>query len=61
VKEIVVGSGLAIIIFLAVIGVNVTPLVFFAMILGGFYFFIQTQGQIKFKDVSTGIKSKKTI
>ncbi|HEX3010626.1 MAG TPA: AAA family ATPase [Syntrophomonadaceae bacterium] len=60
-KEIVVGSGLAVIIFLAVIGVNVTPLIFFAMVLGGFYFFIQTQGQMKFKDVSTGIKSKQAI
>jgi hypothetical protein len=35
-KEAVVGSGLAFIIFLAVIGINVTPLIFIALIIGGF-------------------------
>lgn len=60
-KEIVVGSGLAIIIFLAVIGVNVTPFIFFALVLGGLYFFLRSQGHIKFNNITTNIKSRKNI
>lgn len=60
-REIVVGSGLAVIIFLAAIGVNIMPFIFFAIIIGGFYLFMQTQGKMKFKDISTGVKSKQTI
>jgi cell division protease FtsH len=61
VKELVVGSGLALLIFLGAIGVNVTPFVFFGVILGGFYFFMRTQGQVKFNDVTSGVRSKQTI
>ncbi|MDD2619099.1 MAG: AAA family ATPase [Syntrophomonadaceae bacterium] len=56
-KEIVVGSVVALVIFLAVIGINVTPLVFIGIIIGGFYFFIQTQGNMKLEDVGNGLKN----
>ncbi|MEN6326889.1 MAG: AAA family ATPase [Syntrophomonas sp.] len=55
-KEIIVGSVIALVIFLAVIGINVTPMVFIALVMGGFYFFLQTQGNMKLEDVGNGIK-----
>ncbi|MGI6452024.1 MAG: AAA family ATPase [Syntrophomonadaceae bacterium] len=56
-KEAVVGSGLAFIIFLAVIGINVTPLIFIALIIGGFYFFMHNQGNLKYEEVGSGVNT----
>lgn len=56
-KEIIVGSTIALVVFLAIIGINITPLVFIAFIMGGFYFFLQTQGNMKLEDVGSGIKN----
>jgi len=61
VKEIFVGSGIALIIFLSIVGVNVTPFIFIAFILGGFYFFTQVQGNIKFDSVGVGVKKSSDI
>lgn len=40
-REIALGSGIGILIFLAVLGVNVLPFIFFAGIIVAFYFFIR--------------------
>lgn len=54
-REILTGMALATIIFLAMIGVNVIPIVFILVMLGGLYFFMQSQGKIQFHKVrSTG-------
>jgi len=55
-KEIFAGSSLAFIIFLAVIGINITPFLFVAMAGGILYFFWQTQGHIKLNEIGTGEK-----
>ncbi|MGR6835696.1 AAA family ATPase [Syntrophomonas erecta] len=60
-KEIAVGSGIALVIFLALIGVNVTPFVLFAVVIGGFYFFMQNQGQVKFDEVGGSNRATSVI
>lgn len=60
-KEIYIGAGVGAFIFLAAIGFNIIPLALFIMVMGGFIYFIQTQGQIKFNDVSRGVKSQQKI
>jgi len=55
-KEIAAGSGLAIIVFLAVIGVNVTPMLLLLALVVAFYFFAQSQGGIKFMQGGESIK-----
>lgn len=55
-KEIYIGAGVGVFIFLAIIGVNVVPFALIALVMGGFYFFMQSQGQIKFENVSGGVK-----
>lgn len=55
-KEIYVGAGVGIFIFLAVIGVNIIPFAFLILVMGGFFFFMQSQGQIKFDNVGSGSK-----
>jgi cell division protease FtsH len=52
-REILVGTGIGIAIFLASVGVNVVPFIFFLGLLGAFYFFFQMQGVGNFKDVDT--------
>lgn len=60
-KEVYIGAGMGAFIFLAVIGINVVPFALFILVMGGFIYFMQTQGQIKFNDVSRGVKSQQTI
>lgn len=55
-REIIIGTAIGLLIFMAIIGINVTPLVFIAIIIGGFYFFIQTQGNMKLEDIGNGLK-----
>ena len=50
-REILTGMALATIIFLAIIGVNVIPIIFILVMLGGLYFFMQSQGKIQFHKV----------
>jgi cell division protease FtsH len=38
-KETLAGALLGLIVFLAFIGINVTPLILITLLLGGFYFF----------------------
>ena len=54
-REILVGSAVGLVVFLAIIGVNVTPFVLFALIMGGFFFFMRNQGSIKFDEVGGAI------
>jgi len=55
-KEIAAGLGLAMIIFMAVIGVNVTPVLLLLALVVAFYFFAQSQGGIKFMQGGESIK-----
>ncbi|HOV42391.1 MAG TPA: AAA family ATPase [Syntrophothermus lipocalidus] len=52
-REIALGSGIGILIFLAVLGVNVLPFIFFAGIIVAFYFFYQMQGTGGFKGLDS--------
>lgn len=60
-KEVLVGSVAAVIIFLAVNGVNVTPIVLLILLVGGFIFFMQTQGNIQVGNVGKGVTKKSSI
>ncbi len=55
-KELVSGILVGLIIFLAVIGVNVTPLILMTLLVGGFYFFYIAQGAVKFENIGTDIR-----
>lgn len=60
-KEVLIGSGVALLIFLAIIGINVTPVVLLLLVMGGLIFFMQTQGNIQVGNVGKGIKKSSTI
>ncbi len=60
-KEILVGSGLALVIFLVIIGINITPFLLIGLIAGAFYYFIHVQGGIKFNEVGQGIKGDSLV
>lgn len=49
--EILAGMAVATIVFLTVIGVKVIPFVFILVMLGGLYYFMQSQGKIQFHKV----------
>ncbi len=55
-KELVSGILIGLIIFLVVIGVNVTPLILITLLIGGFYFFYIAQGTVKFENIGTDIR-----
>jgi len=57
-KETIIGFGIALIIFLGMQGVNVIPYTFLLIIIGGFYFFMQTQGQMTVKNVDNRADSQ---
>ncbi len=54
-KEILLGSGIAVIIFLAIIGVNVTPIILFGALIGSMFYLMQGQGQIKLGSSGAGV------
>ncbi|NLB89143.1 MAG: AAA family ATPase [Syntrophomonadaceae bacterium] len=60
-KEILVGSVAAVLIFLAIIGINVTPIVLLLLLVGGFLFFMQTQGNIQVGNIGQGVKKNSSI
>ncbi|MDD2585565.1 MAG: AAA family ATPase [Syntrophomonadaceae bacterium] len=60
-KEILIGSGLGIIVFLVIIGVNVTPLLFIVLLAGAFYFFMHMQNPVKFDDASSAARKGSQI
>ncbi len=56
-KEIGAGLLLGVTVFLAIIGVNVTPIILIIILVGGFYFFYISQGSVKFNEnVGTQVK-----
>lgn len=59
-KEILLGSSLALIVFLIILGINITPILILALLLAGFLYFRQTQGNVQFKDMNN-ITSKQEI
>ncbi|HZK01972.1 MAG TPA: AAA family ATPase [Anaerovoracaceae bacterium] len=56
-KELLVGSGTGVIIFMAVIGLNIMPVVFLVLAVGVVYLFLQTQGNISFDGINKGVKN----
>lgn len=59
--ELLAGTGLAIIAFLFIIGINITPLLFIIFILSGFYFFFTQQGQLKKSKIGSELSSKRDM
>ncbi len=55
-KEMLAGILLGSIIFLAVVGVNITPLILITILVGGFYFFYMGQGTVKFDNIGTEVR-----
>jgi vesicle-fusing ATPase len=55
-KEMLSGILLGLIIFLAFLGVNITPLILISLLAGGFYFFYIGQGTVKFDNIGTDIR-----
>jgi len=55
-KEIAAGAGIGLLIFLAMIGVNITPLLFIALVGGAFYYFTKTMGKVNFQEISNEVK-----
>lgn len=60
-KEAALGIGIAWLVFLAFIGVNVAPVILIVLLLGGFYFFLSAQGHIKYEVVKGADKNKYCI
>lgn len=60
-KEILTGIVIAVVIFLAVTGINIIPLLFVIMMLGGLYYFIQTQGKTHFQKVKPEVGCQSAI
>ena len=60
-KEVYIGAGVGVFIFLAVIGLNVVPFALLILVMGGFIYFMKMQGQIKFNDIGTGVKNQQPI
>ena len=55
-KEVLVGTGVALIIFLAIIGVNVTPIVLVLLVMGGLFLVMQAQGNIQVGNIGKGVR-----
>ncbi len=60
-KEIIAGTGLAVVIFLAIVGVNVMPVVLLAAVVLFFYYFLQNQGLVRFEELGSGVKKPSQI
>lgn len=58
-KEALLGMSLAIVIFMALIGLNVIPVILIIVLVAFFYFFMLNQGSIKFEEI--GVGSRKGI
>lgn len=54
-KEILIGAGIAVIIFLAINDVNITPIILFVALVGSMIYFMQGQGQIKIGNNDAGM------
>ncbi|MEA1962543.1 MAG: AAA family ATPase [Bacillota bacterium] len=60
-KEIVAGVVIALFITLGLQGVNITPFILFGLLMGGFYFFMIMQGQMKVSNVGGGVEQKNQL
>ena len=56
-KEFALGSGVGIIVFLGLIGINIMPVLLLALLAAGLYFFMQTQGNLKLEQVGSGVEA----
>lgn len=61
IKEILAGIIIALIIFLAIIGVNVTPAIILLLVIGGLYFFLHYTGGIKVGSIARGVNNNHRI
>ncbi|SHH12515.1 vesicle-fusing ATPase [Thermosyntropha lipolytica DSM 11003] len=55
-KEAALGIGISGVIFLAFMGINIAPVIIAGLLLGGFYFFLSTQGSIKYEVIKSNNK-----
>ncbi len=60
-KEIYIGAGVGGFIFLAIIGFNIVPFALLILAMGGFLYFMKTQGQLSFNNLGKGVKSQHRI
>ncbi|MFA7147336.1 MAG: ATPase, partial [Syntrophomonadaceae bacterium] len=58
-KEVTLGFGLAIVIFMAIIGLNVIPVVLIVLLCAFFYFFMLNQGSIRFEEMGAGARKER--
>lgn len=60
-KEFAIGSGIGLIVFLGLIGMNVMPILLLVLLAGGLYFFMQTQGGLKLESIGSGVERSTSI
>lgn len=60
-KEILMGIAAAAIIFLALIGIDVMPVILLVLIAGFIYFFMVAQGQLKVKNVNSSLGNRSEL
>ena len=60
-KEIAIGAGIGLLIFLAVVGVNITPILFIALLGGAFYYFTMIQSKVNFQAIREKGKSSPSL
>lgn len=60
-KETLLGLGIAVLIFLAINGVNVTPVILVAALIGCMFYFMNGQGQIKLGNTGAGIDKPSSL
>ncbi len=60
-KEILLGAAIAVVIFLAINEVNVTPVILLAALIGCMFYFMQGQGQIKLGNSGAGMDRRSLL
>lgn len=61
IREIVLGIGIAVVVFLAINGVNVTPILIFTFLLGSMYYLLQGQGNMNFSGVGSSANENSPV
>lgn len=61
IKEIFLGVGIAVIIFLALNGVNVTPIIIFTLLIGSMYYLMLGQGNMNYGSTGSAVDENSLI
>ncbi len=61
IAEIAAGIFAALLISLALVGINIIPFILIILLLGGIYFMMSTQGHIKVKNVGAGVEQRSQL